>query len=83
MVIVIAAVIHTKTTDGLQTAKAHRNITVRIDNAATIHLLVPQIICLYLLITKCGGKNAAITVEKDKAAVVHFLVPQIGYLYTS
>jgi hypothetical protein len=83
MVIVIAAVIHTKTTDGLQTTKAHHNITVGIDNAATIHLLVPQTICLYLLITKCGGKNAAITVGKDKAAAVHFLVPQIGYLYTS
>jgi hypothetical protein len=38
-VIVIAAAIHTKNADSLQTAKARHNITVGIDKAATFHLL--------------------------------------------
>jgi hypothetical protein len=80
-VIVIVAAIHTKNADSLQTAKARHNITVGIDKAATFHLLVPQIVCRYLLISKGGEKNATITVGKDKAAAVHFLVPQIGYRY--
>jgi hypothetical protein len=57
-VIVIVAAIHTKNADSLQTAKARHNITVGIDKAATFHLLVPQIVCRYLLISKGGGKNA-------------------------
>jgi hypothetical protein len=65
-VIVIAAAIHTKNADNLQTAKARCNITVGIDKAATFHLLVPQIVCRYLLIRKGGEKNAAITVGKKK-----------------
>ncbi|KAK2417348.1 hypothetical protein QL285_039657 [Trifolium repens] len=48
-VIIIAAAIQTKNADSLQTAKARRNITVGIDKAATFHLLVPQIVCRYLL----------------------------------